>query len=122
MLGPIRLCPPSFQSLLQVPVDPLHHAVTLGVVGRGGDVLDPQLLTGGGPDRRGELASPSEVMMAGMPNLAIQLLMRASTQVSVSMEAKGIASSHLLDRSMMVNRYRKPSLETVRGPTKSTWM
>ena len=64
----------------------------------------------------------SDVMMAGMPNLAIQLLMRASTQVSVSMVAKGIASNHLLDRSMMVNRYRKPSLETVRGPTKSTWM
>ena len=62
----------------------------------------------------------SEVMMAGMPNLAIQLLMRASTQVLVSMEAKWIASSHLLDRSMMVNRYRNPSMETVRGPTKST--
>jgi hypothetical protein len=46
------------------------------------------------------------VMMAGMPNLAIQLLMRASTQVSVSMEVKGMASSHLLDRSMMVNRRR----------------
>ena len=56
----------------------------------------------------------SEVMMAGMPNLAIQLLMRASTQVSVSMEVKGMASSHLLDRSMMMKRYRKPSLETVR--------
>ena len=39
----------------------------------------------------------SKVMMAGMPNLAIQLLMRASTQVSVSIEAKGMASSHLLD-------------------------
>ena len=59
----------------------------------------------------------SEVMM---PNLAIQLLMRPSTQVLVSMEVKGMASSHLLDRSMMVNRYRKPSLETVRGPMKST--
>ena len=56
----------------------------------------------------------SEVMMAGMPNLAIHLLMRASTQVSVSMEVKGMASSHLLDRSMMMKRYRKPSLETVR--------
>ena len=51
----------------------------------------------------------SEVMLAGMPNLATQLLMRASTQVSVSLEVKGMASSHLLERSMMVNRYRKPS-------------
>jgi hypothetical protein len=48
--------------------------------------------------------------------------MRASMQVSVSMEAKGMASSHLLLLSMMVNRYRKPSLEVVRGPTKSLWM
>ena len=64
----------------------------------------------------------SEVMMAGMPNLAIQLLIRASMQVSVSMEVMGMASSDLLDRSMMVKRYWKPSLETVRGPTKSTWM
>ena len=59
----------------------------------------------------------SEVMMAGRPNLAIQLLMRASTGVSLSMEAKGMASSRLLDRSMMVKRYRKPSLEKVRGHT-----
>ncbi len=48
----------------------------------------------------------SEVMAVGKLNLATQLLMRASTQVSVSMVAKGMASSHLLDRSMMVNRYR----------------
>ncbi len=46
----------------------------------------------------------SEVMNAGCPNLATQLLMRASTQVSVSMEAKGMASNHLLLLSMMVKR------------------
>ena len=34
------------------------------------------------------------------------------------MEAKGVAFSHLLVQSMMVKRYWKPSLETVRGPTK----
>ena len=55
-------------------------------------------------------------------DLATQLLMRASTQVSVSMEAKGMASNHLLVLSMMVNRYRKPSLDVARGPTKSTCM
>ena len=42
--------------------------------------------------------------------------------MSVSMEVKGMASSHLLDWSMMVMRYRKPFLETARGPTKSTCM
>jgi len=58
MLRPISLRPSGFQSLLQLLVDPLHHAVALGVVGRGGDVLDHQLLSGGGPDGGGELASP----------------------------------------------------------------
>jgi hypothetical protein len=64
----------------------------------------------------------SDVMMAGFLNRAIQLLMRASTQVSVSMEGMGMASSQRLVLSMMVNRYLKPSLEVVRGPKKSTWM
>ena len=53
----------------------------------------------------GNWLPPSEVMMAGRPNLATQLLMRASTQVLVSMVAKGMASSHLLDQSIMVKRY-----------------
>ncbi len=47
--------------------------------------------------------SLSNVMSAEPPTLATQLLMRASTQVAVSMEAKGMASSHPLDLSMMVN-------------------
>ena len=64
----------------------------------------------------------SEVMMVGRLYLATQLLMTASTQVLMSMVAKALASSQLLDRSMMVNRYRYPSLETVRGLTKFTWM
>ncbi len=47
----------------------------------------------------------SDVITTGRPNLATQLLMKAYTQVSVSMEAKGMASSHLLLLSMMVNRW-----------------
>ncbi len=43
-------------------------------------------------------------------------------QTSVSMVGMGMASSHLLVLSMMLNRYWNPSLEVVRGPTKSTWM
>ncbi len=46
----------------------------------------------------------SDVMTAGFPNQAIQLLMRASTQLSVSMVGMGMASSHRLVLSMMVNR------------------
>jgi hypothetical protein len=33
-----------------------------------------------------------------------------------------MASSQWLVLSLMVNRYQKPYLEVVRGPTKSTWM
>ena len=43
---------------LQCAVDPLHHAICLGVVGRGGDVLDPLLLTPVSPCTRGELGPP----------------------------------------------------------------
>ncbi len=64
----------------------------------------------------------SEVMTAGFLNWAIQLLMRASLQASVFMVGMGMASSQQLVLSMMVNRYRKPSLEGVKGLTKSTWM
>ena len=56
MLWPVRLGPSRLEALLQVPVDPLHHPIALGVVGGGGDVFHPQLLAGGGPDGEGELA------------------------------------------------------------------
>ena len=86
-----------------MPVDSLHHAVALGMVGGGGNVLDPQLLAGRGPDGRGELASPVQGDDGGE---AWGASWGASMQVLVSMVAKGMASSHLLDWSMMVKRYR----------------
>ncbi len=46
------------------------------------------------------------ITITGRPNLATQLLMRASTQVSVLMVAKGMASSHLLDWFMIVKSYQ----------------
>ena len=46
----------------------------------------------------------SDVRWAGTPKRATHWLMRASLQVSVSMLARGTASSSLLDLSMMVNR------------------
>ena len=70
--------------------------------------------------KKATLVSSRQQRQLSFYSLFIQLLIRASTQVSVSMEVNGMASSHLLDRSIMVNRYRKPSLETVSGPTKST--
>ena len=42
-------------------------------------------------------------------------------QVSVVASGMGMASGHLVERSMMEKMYRAP-LETGRGPTMSTWM
>ena len=64
----------------------------------------------------------SEVMLAGMPNLHIQLWIRASGQATVSTLTDGTASSILLDLSIMVNRKQNPSMETGSGPTMSTWI
>jgi hypothetical protein len=47
----------------------------------------------------------SEVMTEGTPNLAIQPVKRACAQSAAVMEARGIASGHLVVLSMTVNRY-----------------
>ena len=48
----------------------------------------------------------SDVIPSGMPNLAIQWFRSASTQFSVFAVLMGTASGHLVDRSMIVKRYR----------------
>ena len=63
----------------------------------------------------------SEVMTSGRPNLAIQPFRRAHRQSSVVAFFMGIASGHLVDLSMVVNRYLEPPDEG-RGPTTSTCM
>ncbi len=44
----------------------------------------------------------SDVITAGMPNLATQAVMRVSAQVAAAMSRTGAASSHLVDLSIMV--------------------
>ena len=63
----------------------------------------------------------SDVISSGTPKRAIQWLSRASTQFSVFAVLIGTASGHLVDRLMMVKRYRC-SLEAGSGPTMSTCM
>ena len=65
----------------------------------------------------------SVVTVPGMPKRATQLEMKASAHMLASMFLRGTASNHLVDLSMMVNRYTWPSEEAVRGPTRSmcTW-
>ena len=63
----------------------------------------------------------SDVISSGMPNLATHWFRSASTQLSVFATLMGTASGHLVDRSMIVNKYWW-SLETGRGPPMSTWI
>jgi hypothetical protein len=43
-----------------------------------------------------------DVITAGTPNLATQAAMRVSAQVAAAMSRTGVASSHLVDLSIMV--------------------
>ena len=72
-------------------------------------------------DHRAEVKTDprSDVIISGKPNLEIQELIRAETHESVFASVKGTASGHLVDRSIIVNKYRFPS-DCGRGPTKST--
>ncbi len=63
----------------------------------------------------------SEVMTAGTPKRLTQPATKASAIVAASMFLTGMASTHLVDWSMMVKRYLKPSAEVGSGPTKFTW-
>ena len=63
----------------------------------------------------------SDVMCSGRPNLLIQASSRAVAHDTVVASSIGIASGHLVDLSMIVNRYRFPS-ELGSGPTISTCM
>ena len=47
----------------------------------------------------------SVVMSSGTPKRLIQLESKASAQVLVEVSGMGVASGHLVERSMMVNRY-----------------
>jgi hypothetical protein len=60
--------------------------------------------------------------MEGTPNRLIQPLMRPSAQSPAVADLSGTASAHLVERSITVSRYTKPSLDTGSGPTRSTWM
>ena len=51
----------------------------------------------------------SDVIISGKPNLEIQVFIRAETHESVVESVKGTASGHLVDRSIIVNKYLLPS-------------
>ncbi len=57
----------------------------------------------------------SEVMTAGTPKQLTQPA-KASPIVAASMFLTGMASTHLVDRSMMVKSYLKPSAEWGAAP------
>jgi hypothetical protein len=81
--------------------------------------LMPRLVQAADHNAEVNCALLSIVTVAGMPKCASQLAMRVSVQVlaMASMLRRGTASIHLVDLSMMVNRYTWPSEEAGRGPT-----
>ena len=62
----------------------------------------------------------SEVMSSGTPNRATQLFRKACAHELDVASERGIASGHLVARSIAVNIYRQPLL-IGKGPTTSTW-
>ena len=63
----------------------------------------------------------SVVIVVGTPNLAIHPLRNALATTSADIAVMGIASGHLVKRSMQVRRYVYPC-EVGRGPTRSMCM
>ncbi len=121
MIWPVIRRQPRPQRVLQLAVAPLHHPIAAWVKSCGGDVLDVQPLAQSLPDRRLNWVPRSEVMTTGTPKRLTQRATKASAIVAASMFLTGMASTHLVDRSMMVKRYLNPSAEVGSGPTKSTW-
>jgi hypothetical protein len=63
----------------------------------------------------------SVVTISGMPKRATHVVRNAPVQEAAEISFSGVASNHLVVRSMTVKIYSQPSSETGRGPTKSTW-
>ena len=62
----------------------------------------------------------SEVMLVGTPKQATHVATKASRTASVVVSLSRTASGHLVDLSIMVSRWVKPSRDGGRGPTMST--
>jgi hypothetical protein len=80
----------------------------------------PRLVQAAAHNAEVNCAPLSVVTVAGTPKHATQLAMKASVHVLASMLRRRTASTHLVDLSMMVNRYTWPPEEAGRGPTRST--
>jgi hypothetical protein len=63
----------------------------------------------------------SMVTDSGTPKRATHVARNASMQEAADISFRGVASNHLVVRSMMVKMNSHPSSEAGRGPTKSTW-
>ena len=66
---------------------------------------------------------PRSIMtVSGIPNRGSHSWMKARQHEVEAISLRGYASGHLENRSTIVNRYLKPSLESGKGPTRSTWI
>jgi len=80
----------------------------------GEHMFDTQARAGTFPQIRSELCHSVSC------DCGTQLGMKVSMHMLASMLCRGTASTHLIDLSMMVNRFTWLSEETSRGPTRST--
>ncbi len=80
-------------------MSPLHHPVRLWVVGGGLHVLDPQQLGEALPQGKGKLAALIWSEDGWYTKPVYPDDMSASTQSSVAMDFKGVASNNLDDLS-----------------------
>ena len=94
MCWPVIPCQAGSQRILQLPVSTFNQPIAGGVVG-------------------------GRHMMLGTPNLLIHPSTKASTAVVASRFFTGMASNHLVERSITVKMYLNPSGEVGSGPTKS---
>ena len=92
------------------------------MVGCGGVVSDAQALAQDGPHCRSELHTSVVTMTSGTTKQEIHPATRASAQAVAVVVERGIASTHLVERSIIVMMWVWPSELACRGPTRSTWM
>ena len=65
-------------------------------------------------------APQSDVIVSGTPKRAIQPATIASAHDLAEVDDTRMTSTHLVERSIIVNRCVRPSLEVGKGPTRST--
>jgi hypothetical protein len=98
----------------------LYYPMALGMEGSGEHMLDVQAPPGTQPQSRGELGPLVHCNWGRHAKMCHPVGDEGICARAGSMLRRGTASTHLVDLSIMVNRYMWLSEEAGRGPTRST--